>query len=218
DIPMLLGAISDRCQASEDATIPTVFRHIVKGGDIIDVEIQSTAIEFEGRPARLVLANDITHRNKAEKALLASEQRFKALVQDSGDLLLIVSPDGRFQYISPNHHSILGYPKEQMEKSAIYDFIHASDYGTFSEFLESLQSNRRVYSVPYRMRANDGSILWIESIATNALDDAAVNGYVINSRNVTTRIQDQQRIQEVNQRFEAIAKATSDVIYDYDYI
>lgn len=205
------------CADNVSSNRAVIFKQSKKNGELIDVEIQSTEVDFEGGRARLVIATDITSKKIAENVLLASEQRFKKLVQDSGDLILIIKPEGDFLYVSPNHESILGYEIPIVLERNVLDFIHPDDYEPVSKFLESLQNKRRLYSIPYRVRKSDGSYIWVESIATNALDDSAVNGFVINSRNVTTRIGDEKRIQEISQRFEAVAKATSDVIYDFDF-
>lgn len=197
---------------------PTVLKQRKKDGQIIDVEIQSSTVEFEGVLARLVIATDITSKKIEEDALLASEKRFRTLVQDSGDLILIISADGDLYYISPNHEAILGYDIAKAYHKNFIDFIHPDDSGPAKQFLESLKDKHRLYSIPYRVRREDGTYIWIESIATNALNDASINGFVINSRNVTNRIEDEKRIQDINKRFEAVAKATSDVIYDYDFI
>jgi PAS domain S-box-containing protein len=42
-------------------------RHLRKDGTMIDVEVTSHKVEWNGKPARLVLANDITERKKAER-------------------------------------------------------------------------------------------------------------------------------------------------------
>lgn len=193
------------------------FKQRKKNGDVIDIEIQSTEVDFEGKRARLVIATDITSKKLAEDSLLASEQRFKTLVQDSGDLILIITPEGNLTYVSPNHEMILGYEVPKILEKNIRHFLHPDDFTLVSDFLQALQLKRRMYSVPYRVRKNDGNFIWIESIATNALDDSTVRGFVINSRNVTARIADENRIQEISERFEAVAKATSDVIYDFDF-
>lgn len=193
------------------------FKQLKKDGQLIDVEVQSSEVEFEGSRARLVIATDVTSKKLAESTLLASEKRFKTLVQDSGDLILIISEDGTLQYASPNHEAILGYHIEEIIQNNFIDFIHSDDIVAATTFLDVLKGTHRMYSIPYRIRTKSGNYLWIESIATNAMNDSSIQGLVLNSRNVTSRIEDEKRIQEINKRFEAVAKATSDVIYDYDF-
>ncbi|HEU0137116.1 MAG TPA: PAS domain S-box protein [Flavobacterium sp.] len=218
DYPALEAALNQRCEGSTQFYTTNIFRHVKKNGEAVDVEVQSSAIEFMGRSARLVLAADVTHRLRAEHAILTSEKRFKALVQESGDLISIVDSDGQFLYATPNHETVLGISETSLIGKNIRAVMHHDDVGTIDNFLQTLGSSKRAYSNPYRIIDGKDNIVWMESIGTNANDDPAVNGIVINSRDVTTRVENERKIQEINQRFEAIAKATSDVIYDYDLL
>ncbi|HEX9979297.1 MAG TPA: PAS domain S-box protein [Flavobacterium sp.] len=193
------------------------FRHIKKNGEIIDVEIESNETEFEGRLCRLVLSIDITDRLLSQKALMASEKRFKSLIQEGGDLITILSPEGIIKYASPNHEAVLGYRSADLSGANIIAYIHPEDYTRTTRLYKTLLTRKRVFSSQFRFRHSNGNWLWIESIATSALDDDAVEGFVINSRDVTVRVENERKIRETNQRFEAIAKATSDAIYDYDF-
>lgn len=215
DYPLLRNALDkiNRKEVFEKGA----FRHLKKNGEAIDVEIESSNIDFEGRKARIVLSIDITDRLRSEKALIASEKRFKSLIQEGGDLITIISPDGVFKYISPNHETVLGYQDVELMGHNISAFVHPDDYAKTIGLYKSLKKKKRIYSHPFRFKHSNGKWIWIESIATNAMDDDAVNGFVINSRNVTARVENEQKIKETNERFEAIAKATSDAIYDYDF-
>ncbi|RZJ63231.1 MAG: PAS domain S-box protein [Flavobacterium sp.] len=195
----------------------TTSRHLKKNGDIMDVEVQSSSIEFDGKNARVVVSTDVTSRLSSEKIISSSEQRFKTLVQESGDLITILDVHGNFLYASPNHETILGRKTNQLLHKNILDFVHEDDTEKVRAFYVTLATEPRIYSNPFRMRHANGSFLWLESIGTNALNDNAVNGLVLNSRDVTIRVENVKHIREINERFTAIAKATSDAIYDYDY-
>ncbi len=194
------------------------FRHIKKNGEVIDVQIESNDIEFEGRKARLVLSIDVTDRLNSEKALVASERRFKSLIQEGGDLITILSPDGTINYASPNHETVLGYKTGELIGKNIIDFLHPDDYQKTVKLYKVLLSRKRIFTSQFRFRHKNGNWLWVESIASNTLADKAVNGFIINSRDVTARMENEKRLRESNERFESIVKATSDAIYDYDFV
>jgi len=196
---------------------PAHFRHLTKSGEAIDVTVQSNDIEFQGKHGRMVIANDITQKLHSEKAVLSSEQRFRTLVQDSGDLITILDPEGNFLYVSPNSDTILGRKNGQIADKNILDLVHIDDIEKVRAFYRGLLEENRIYSPPFRLRHVNGNYLWIESIGTNALHDTAIKGLVLNSRDVTARVIHERRIQEINERLTAIAKATSDAIYSFDY-
>jgi two-component system cell cycle sensor histidine kinase/response regulator CckA len=74
DIPAFLEKISN---ASVELNESSTWRHQKKDGTIIDVEITSHPLSFAGRRARLVLANDITERKRAEEALQLTEEQLR---------------------------------------------------------------------------------------------------------------------------------------------
>jgi PAS domain S-box-containing protein len=193
------------------------YRHVKKNGQLIDVEIESNDTEFEGRKARLVLAMDMTDRLNSEKALVASEKRFKSLIQEGGDLITILAADGTITYASPNHETILGYKSAGFIGKNIIDYIHPDDYQRTIKLYKTLLTRKRVFTSQFRFRDKSGKWLWLESIASNTLNDEAVNGFIVNSRDVTARVENELRIRETNERLEAIVKATNDAIYDFDF-
>jgi PAS domain S-box-containing protein len=72
EIPALLNAVSKRTPGID---IAGEFKHQKKDGSLIDVEITSHPMAFDGHEAELVLANDITERKHAETALHEADQR-----------------------------------------------------------------------------------------------------------------------------------------------
>lgn len=194
-----------------------IFRHRKKNGSIIDVQIESNDIEFEGKKARLVVSIDVTARMASEKALRASEERFKSLIQEGGDLITILTPEGLITYSSPNHETVLGYKNNELTGRNIADFIHPDDYQRTIKLYKNLLKRKRISTSQFRFRHKKGGWVWVESIASNTINDEAVKGFIINSRNVTARVENEKRLKETNQRFESIVRAISDAIYDYDF-
>ena len=81
----------DIAQLLEDFLDPSrsymrrVARHRKKNGEQIDVEIVSFNLEFDGRPARLGVINDVTERLKGEERLREIEERYRALLESRDD-------------------------------------------------------------------------------------------------------------------------------------
>ena len=79
DLPDVL-AKRERFMAEANPVVPPL-RHRKKDGTIIDVEQTILPIDYDGRPALLVTANDVTERNRAMRELSESEQKYQALVE-----------------------------------------------------------------------------------------------------------------------------------------
>jgi len=153
------------------------------------LEISTDRIQLQGQETIAVLViRDITERKRTEEALAKSEAKFRSLIQNSSDLVVILETDGTIRYASPSHERILGYkPGELIGKNA-FEFIHPEDVSTVSnKFQESMQDARKILYVEFRFKHKDGSWSFLESIANNLLADPSVGAMVINTRDLTER-------------------------------
>lgn len=136
---------------------------------------------------------DVTERKAAARALLASERRFRALIENSLDAVGLVAPDGTSLYASPAASRILGYPPEELVGNNAFDRLHPDDLprvrdefaGLCGDFGGSLRSL-------FRYRHQDGSWRWMETVGTNLLQEPSISAIVLNYRDVT----DQHRAEE----------------------
>lgn len=106
DVPRLLENVA-RVEAGK-ANEAGVWRHRKKDGTLIDVEITSHVLDFGGRSAEVVLAHDVTERNRAEKMLHAAEEQFRSLVEQSIAGIYVIQ-DGKLAYVNPRFAEIFGY-------------------------------------------------------------------------------------------------------------
>src|ERR1051326_2834760 len=86
-----------------------MWKHKKKDGTIIDVEITSHDLKYEGRIAKVALAQDVTKRVQAEKSLLKSERQLSSIYDTTADVIfyLSVEKDGRYRFISVNQAFVL---------------------------------------------------------------------------------------------------------------
>lgn len=131
---------------------------------------------------------DISQRVEVEKALKLNEARFRALIESAQDMITVVDAEGVVRYNSPALEEVLGYtPQEHQGKNA-FEFIHPDDVSKLADYFQKrVQDPGAMGRIEYRMRHKDGSWRVIESVGRNALEDPAVEGVVINSRDVTLR-------------------------------
>jgi PAS domain S-box-containing protein len=117
------------------------WRHQKKNGDIITVEITSHQLDFSGRPAKLVMAVDITERKLAEKALVESEDRYRDLVDNSHELMCTHDLDGRIISVNPWAARVLGYKQEALIGLDIRVGLMPEYRELFDEYLREIREN-----------------------------------------------------------------------------
>src|SRR5262249_37422840 len=147
-------------------------------------------IEGLERAVRFALALRIGERQRrlAEAALRASEERFRALVENSSDALLVLDAEGRVTYVSPSSSRHLGWGSDEMLGGSIFDFLHPDDRDHMStRMMEVLRSPAKPIHQDIRLQHADGSWREIESVAVNRLSDPSVEAIVVNARDITDR-------------------------------
>jgi diguanylate cyclase (GGDEF)-like protein/PAS domain S-box-containing protein len=122
------------------------------------------------------------------RRLRRSEARFRSLVQNSSDLVIVLDASGETTYVSPAIEAILGQSPEAWTGHPLTDLVHAED----AEWLRAAVG--RVVADPetrqtgeIRVAHADGRWCWLEMVATNMLADPEVHGLVFNCRDVTER-------------------------------
>ncbi len=193
-------------------------RFLHKNGEYICVE--GTVINLLNDPSvRAIVSNyrEITEKIKVEQALKLSERLFKALVQDGADLIGILDLEGNYKFISPSAATIVGVEAHKLIGKNAFDYIHKEDKQRVFNQFNLLKRKKRVQISPFRFKNANNNWIWLETIATNMLDDPAVQGIVSNSRDITLNVNYNQKLKQNFERYESLAKATSDAIWDHDF-
>jgi PAS domain S-box-containing protein len=154
------------------------WRHQTKDGTIITVEITSNRLDFEGRRAVFVLANDITERKKAEKALRDSEDRYRDLVDNSHELICTHDLEGRVISVNPWASRVLGYPQESLLGMNIRDGLLPEYRDDFDKYLEKVKTEGSAKGV-MKVRTASGEVrMWeyYNTLRTQGVETPIVRG------------------------------------------
>ena len=136
---------------------------VTLGGRQIWCSLQLSRMDLPGGSEILWVAHDLTERKLAELQLAESEQRYRAIVEHSADLVWTVTPDGRIRYASPSWTRVTGHRPETMLGRWIRDGIHPQDWPAAWRTLQDLLDGRRAEaSLAYRVLHADGSWRWHE--------------------------------------------------------
>jgi len=195
-----------------------IVRHTKKNGDIILVNVSGNDIQFGDRRARMVVAVDNTEKIKSRERLSKSEKRFKRLIQEGSDLITVLDSNGKFTYISPNTEEFFGIPEWKLIGQTATDFIHEEDREKVINRVETLKDEKRIVLDPFRIIGRDNQVRWIETIVTDRRADENIAGIITNARDVTWRVLAELKNKQHLDRYNTVAKATSDTIWDYNML
>lgn len=106
DVPALLR---ETTPDADDFKRVGVWKHIRKDGRSIDVDITSHEILFEGRPARFVLAMDVTEREAAEAAVREKEAQLQTIVENLTEGLAVSNPGGKLLHFNRTALELHGF-------------------------------------------------------------------------------------------------------------
>ncbi len=139
------------------------------------------------------------------QALRRSEERFRALIENSADGIAVANAQGEVTYVSPSMGRMFGLTMEDFSGKIRKDMVHPDDLPYVLEKMsETLGNPGKTVQARYRIQHKDGSWRWIDMTATNLLENPAVGGIVRNIRDIT----EQLKLEEINRLGESKAIAT----------
>ena len=193
-------AIETQVDAASDRHRVDAADHLAALSDIQRSVLIATPIVFAlGVGLVLFFWNMLrSFQRRAEESLLreasttrSSERRFRGLVQNASDLILICAAPGTITYQSPAAETAWGYPATELLGEPIVALTYPEDQPALRELWDQLrQASPEGADAATRtteLRLRDGAGVWrhAELIATNLLHDPAVQGIVVTVRDTT---------------------------------
>ncbi|GIE93338.1 sensor domain-containing diguanylate cyclase [Paractinoplanes rishiriensis] len=115
-----------------------------------------------------------------------SDMRFQALFQHAPDLVSVLDSQGRLSYSSPSAAKVLGFETGVLTGTSVFDIVHPDDRSYIVQNFGALLAQREaVLRLQCRVRSAHGTFRWLELTASNQMHNPALNGVVINARDIS---------------------------------
>ena len=193
DVPALERSVASHGGGLDHAG---VWRHRLKDGSLIEVEITAHAVSLAGRPAELVLVHDVSESRRTRETL----RWLQRAVEQTESAIFTTAPDGVITYVNPGFEALYGYTTEQ----AVGQTPRILKSGELSEdhyksLWHTLLAGRN-YRGTHVNRSRLGELVTVEASVTplRAASDEIV-GFVA----IHNDISDRRRLEEKRERLEA---------------
>ena len=155
------------------------------------------AVERELRDAKVRVS-----RREAVKELRESEMRHRSLIENASDVILLLDSKGLIKFVSPACEKVLGKQDQELLGTNWFDHAEESVRDQLrDEYSRSLNKELINFSFEGRFIGLNGDSRVLDAIAQNLLNDEAIEGVVLNVRDVTERLQTQAAIRESEEEF-----------------
>jgi diguanylate cyclase (GGDEF)-like protein/PAS domain S-box-containing protein len=137
---------------------------------------------------RLKNQEHVTQLQEAERNVLReSEERFRALTEQSSDIILIADPSGQIKYASPSVHVTLGLHVDSLVGTNMTDLVHPDEFGETVSIGTRPGTHYETPIVEVRLRHGDGKWRHFECAVRNLIEHKNIGGIVYNARDITER-------------------------------
>ncbi|MCC6729261.1 MAG: PAS domain S-box protein [Chthonomonadales bacterium] len=191
-----LDEIALALRSGDPAPLARLGRSPSEFGDLARV----AAASFQQREE---LASEVAERQRTEAALRVSEERFRLIVENSSDTLLILNGEGQVTYCSPSASRVMGPRAGDLIGTSVLDQVNPEDReGAADGLMRCLADPGTPHTIRVRVRSFDRGWRWIEAVLRNMLGVAGVDGIVVGARDITERTAIEERIRVLSSAVE----------------
>lgn len=145
---------------------------------------------------------DCTRRKQSEAALLHSEQRYRALAENSADANVLLAPDGTILDAGPSTQHVTGYAPPEIIGRNAFSLIHRDDLPAWEAFFgRVLRHPREIFAAGMRIYHRKRGWCYMEGTARNLLDEPAVAAIVLNYRDIGERRRADEALRQSEQQY-----------------
>ncbi|MGB7875705.1 MAG: PAS domain S-box protein, partial [Anaerolineales bacterium] len=158
---------------------------------------------------------DITDRKRAEKALIASEERYRDLINNSQEFICTHDLDGNILSVNPWAVNTLGYEQGELLKMKIADFLLPENQLDFKTYLDEVQKNGRSQGLLTVQTRSGEHLIWEynNSLRSEGVEQPIVRGM---AHDVTQQKQAEKKIKQQLARLTALREIDQYITSSFD--
>src|SRR5438552_4451821 len=150
---------------------------------------------------------------------MAALRRFRTLVEQSVDVIMLVGPTGELLYASLAASSVLGYAPGENLGRATFELVHPDDLAqVHALFRDLLTRSTGPTRAEFRVRHKEGSWRYLEATGINRLDEPAVEAIVVTCRDVTDRLQAEESLRATQSLLQARERLLARLLVEADQL
>jgi len=137
--------------------------------------------------------------------------RYRALLEHTYDVITVVDDDGTVRWQSPSSEPIEGYAPEELVGENILEYVHPEDREAVATRMRAAveEDGRLDERIDMRFRTADGEWIWLAATGVNPDPDSPIDGFVVNSRDVTDRKRAEREREREAERLQRFARIVS---------
>lgn len=169
--------------------------------------------DYDGEIKGIVVSKDITDQKETALELKKSELKYRTLIENLFDVVMIINLKGNIEFVSPQIETIFGYDKENLLGHGIFEFIHPKDLPKVKNKFKKLLMRKERLSAEYRARKNDGEYIWVRS-KSKVVNFGNKKSILGTMRNIDEKKRALTKLEETKEKYKDITELLPDMIYE----